>query len=80
MVKIFYSPQFKKTYGRIPKRVQRSAEKRELIFRKNPFRLVTIGELFFLLSLKRLFIFIQLAHMEFMADLKVNRNVFGNLA
>lgn len=37
MVKIYYSPQFAKAYKRLPPNIQLIAEKKEKIFRKNPF-------------------------------------------
>lgn len=36
-MKIYYSSKFAKEYKRLPKRVKLLAEKREIIFRKNPF-------------------------------------------
>lgn len=36
-MKIFYHPRFKKSYQRLPLSVQRKAERREAMFRKNPF-------------------------------------------
>lgn len=36
-MKIFYHPRFKKNYQRLPSSTQRKAEKREEMFRKNPF-------------------------------------------
>lgn len=36
-MKIFYSPKFGRQYKKLPREVQLLAEKREQIFRKNPF-------------------------------------------
>lgn len=36
-MKIIYSPTFKKSYKKLPKPVQFVAEKKEKIFRENPF-------------------------------------------
>lgn len=36
-MKIYYSSKFAKEYKRLPKKVKLLAEKKELIFRKNPF-------------------------------------------
>ena len=37
MVKILYLPKFAKQYSKLPQVVQKDAEKKEKIFRKNPF-------------------------------------------
>jgi mRNA-degrading endonuclease YafQ of YafQ-DinJ toxin-antitoxin module len=37
-MKIFYSPKFGRQYKKLPKPIQLLAEKREKIFRKNPFQ------------------------------------------
>ncbi len=37
MINIFYAPEFRKRYHGFPLAVQRKAERREIIFRKNPF-------------------------------------------
>ena len=36
-MKIYYSSKFAKEYKRLPKKVKLLAEKKEVIFRKNPF-------------------------------------------
>lgn len=36
-MKIFYSPKFAKEYRKLPQKTKDSAEKKEKIFRKNPF-------------------------------------------
>jgi mRNA-degrading endonuclease YafQ of YafQ-DinJ toxin-antitoxin module len=36
-MKIFYSPEFKRRYKRLPAETQRKAEEKEIIFRKEPF-------------------------------------------
>jgi addiction module RelE/StbE family toxin len=36
-MKILYSPQFARKYKKLPKEVKEEAEKKEVIFRKNPF-------------------------------------------
>lgn len=36
-MKIFYHPKFKKEYKNLPKEIKESAEKKEKVFRKNPF-------------------------------------------
>lgn len=36
-MKIFYSPHFIKNYKSLPKTIQAKAEKKEIIFRKDPF-------------------------------------------
>lgn len=36
-MKIYYSSKFAREYKRLPKRVKLLAEKKEIIFRKNPF-------------------------------------------
>ncbi|MBI2042107.1 MAG: type II toxin-antitoxin system mRNA interferase toxin, RelE/StbE family [Candidatus Nealsonbacteria bacterium] len=34
---IFYSPEFKRKYKRLPLEIQRKAEEKEIIFRNDPF-------------------------------------------
>lgn len=36
-MRIFYSPQFAREYSQLPPEIQAKAEKKEKIFRKNPF-------------------------------------------
>jgi len=36
-MEIFYSPRFAREYKKLPVPVQRQAEKKEVVFRKNPF-------------------------------------------
>lgn len=36
-MKIYYSSKFEKEYKRLPKEIKTKAEKKEAIFRKNPF-------------------------------------------
>ena len=36
-MQIIYSPQFEKEYKRLPENIKRKAEKKEKIFRSNPF-------------------------------------------
>ncbi|MDP3735312.1 MAG: type II toxin-antitoxin system YoeB family toxin [bacterium] len=37
MLEIRYTPEFKKRYGELPGAVQKKAERRENVFRQNPF-------------------------------------------
>ena len=36
-MQIFYSPEFKRRYKRLPSEIQQKAEEKEIIFRKDPF-------------------------------------------